>query len=120
MSIDSFMESHTPVWGSVIEIERRNRIRLAVAAYAYEFCGDSIMSDGDFDKLALKINPSLPTVENYMWDKVQVARYKRLDEFFRNEFSPDTGQWIHKHPELAKVAEYYFKIFKKEVNNGTY
>ena len=34
--------------------EIRNRIRLSVAAYAYEYKDDPIMSDDDFDKLAKK------------------------------------------------------------------
>ena len=41
--------------------EIRNRIILSVAAYAYEFKGDSIMSDHEFDELSLKINPKEKT-----------------------------------------------------------
>lgn len=102
-----------PKWGNPVEVERRKRIRLAVAAYAYEFESDSIMSDGDFDKLCLEINPSMPTIENHH-DEKTVKRYKKLDNFWSAEFQPDTGQWIHKHPERELVKWAYLKHYKKK------
>lgn len=87
-------------WGNPVEIERRNRIRLSLAAYAYEFHSDSIMSDGDFDKLALTIDKSVSTDNATM------------DAFFKKEFEPDTGQWIHKHPDLVGIERIYNKIKK--------
>lgn len=75
----------------MIEIERRNRIRIAVAAWAYENSSDVIMTDAQFDELAKKIDLSVNTGN------------KMLDNFFRNEFKPHTGQWVHKHPEQAKL-----------------
>jgi len=51
-------------WGSEIEIERHKRIKLSVAAYAYEVHNNSIMSDADFDKLALEINLNTFTENN--------------------------------------------------------
>lgn len=54
-----------------IEIERRNRIRLSVAAYAYEYKNESIMSDAEFDALALQIDPSVSTGN------------RKLDTFFK-------------------------------------
>lgn len=96
-------ESIVPgLWGTDKEIERRDRIKLSMAAYVYEFHAQSIMSDGDFDSLALKIRPELSTIEEYHTDE-QVKRYSRLDTFFREEFSPYTGQWIHKHPEIDRL-----------------
>jgi len=71
--------------------EIRNRIRICVAAYAYEIDSDPILSDAEFDSLCLKINPDLPT-----GDKV-------LDKFFKEEFDPNTGSWIHKHPNLDGI-----------------
>ena len=88
-------------WGLPIEVETRNRIRLAVAAYAYEFCGESIMTDHDFDLLSRTIDPFMETGR------------PELDEFFRTKFHADTGQWIHDHPELDKVALTYERWFKK-------
>lgn len=82
-------------WGITPEVERRNRIRLSVAAFAYECMGDSIMSDVEYDRLAYSIRPQLMT-----------GRFN-LDAFFLSRFSPDTGMWIHDHPELAKVRDTY-------------
>ena len=78
------------------EVERRNRIRLSIFAYAYEFESDSLISDGDYDRLSYKI------------DKNRSTGNEKLDKFFREEFEPDTGQWIHKHPELDKLRALYF------------
>ena len=52
----------------MINQEIRNRIKLSVAAYAYEFVGDSIMSDHEYDELSRKINPNEET-GNDMMDK---------------------------------------------------
>ena len=82
--------------------EIRNRIRLSVAAYAYEYKDDPIMSDDDFDKLAKKINPEEKTGN------------RKLDNFFKKEFSADTGMWIHKHPEKNKLEQIYLNYFKKK------
>lgn len=82
-------------WGTTPEVERRNRIRLSVAAFAYEVVGESIMSDAEFDRLARSIRPSVLT-----------GKFN-LDAFFLSRFSPDTGMWIHQHPELDKVRALY-------------
>lgn len=88
------------MWGSEVEVERRNRIRLSVAAYAYEIENISIMSDAEFDLLAQTINRSIDTGHTV------------LDTFFRTEYSAMTGMWIHQHPELNKVKLTYQRIFK--------
>ena len=62
-----------------INPEIRNRIRLSIAAYAYEFKDDQIMSDAEFDELALKIKPEEKTGN------------LKLDNFFKKHFQPDTG-----------------------------
>ena len=85
---------------TTVSEERRNRIKLSVAAYAYEMDSNSIMSDGDFDSLCLKINVDIDTGNTL------------LDTFFRDEFNPSTGQWIHKHPELAGIRNIYEKYYK--------
>ena len=82
--------------------EIHNRIRLSVAAYAYEFKDDPIMSDEDFDKLAKQINPEEKTGN------------RKLDNFFKKEFATDTGMWIHKHPERDKLEQIYLNFFKKK------
>ncbi len=84
-----------------INQEIRNRIILAVAAYAYEYMDDPIMSDTEFDQLALKINPNEKTGN------------RKLDNFFKKHFMPDTGMWIHKHPEKEKLKFIYKEYYKK-------
>lgn len=91
-----------PAWGTPVEVERRNRIKLSVAAYAYEFLSTSIMSDDQFDKLAKQIDVSVDTGN------------AKLDKYFQKYFNPDTGQWIHKHPELDKIAQCYKKAVAKK------
>ena len=82
-------------WGSPVERERRNRILLAVYAYAYEVRAHSIVSDAEYDALARTINPNIRT------------GHDSLDKFFATRYSADTGMWIHHHPEFHKVADLY-------------
>lgn len=84
----------------MINQEIRNRIKLSVAAYAYEFKGDSIMSDHEYDELSRKINPNEKTGNDMM------------DEFFKTQFQPDTGMWIRWHPEIKKLDYLYNKYYK--------
>lgn len=88
-------------WGTAQEVERRNRIRLSVAAFAYEVMDTSIMSDAAYDKLARSIRPAMPTGNNV------------LDVFFRFVFTPDSGMWIHHHPELPKLAKLYERHYAR-------
>ena len=81
--------------------EIRNRIRLSVAAYAYEVLASSVISDSDFDSLCLKIKPKVSTGN------------EKLDKFFREEFDPSTGVWIWKHPELHLIHNLYEKVYKR-------
>ena len=84
----------------MINQEIRNRIKLSVAAYAYEFEGDSIMTDHEYDELSLKINPNEKTGNDMM------------DKFFKTQFQPDTGMWIRSHPEIKKLEYLYKKYYK--------
>lgn len=80
--------------------ETRRRIRIAVAAYAYEVLQDPIMSDGEYDSLAAEIDPYEDTGNAV------------LDLFFLTDFSRETGSWVHKHPDipgLARIYEGYYK-----------
>lgn len=79
-------------WGSPLEVERKRRINVAVWAYAYEVLSDPIVDDARFDDECRRVDLSVDT-EN-----------PRLDRWFKAHFSPDTGQWIHLHPDLPKVA----------------
>ena len=84
----------------MINQEIRNRIKLSVAAYAYEFKGDSIMTDHEYDELSRKINPSEETGNDMM------------DKFFKTQFQPDTGMWVRCHPEVKKLDYLYKKYYK--------
>ena len=78
-----------------VEKQRRLRILLSLYAYAYEFKARSIVSDAEYDRLAFLIDTSIST-DN-----------KKLDNFFKKEYNPYTGQWIHKHPEKNKLEALY-------------
>lgn len=93
------MSATYPYKSTKMETERRNRILLSVYAYAYEFENTSLVSDTQFDELSKKINI------------FQETDNKKLDDFFFNKFSPDTGMWIRNHPELAKIKYIYEKHF---------
>lgn len=85
-------------WGSPVEVERRNRIRLSVWAYAYEVLDDPLVSDELFDTVAAQIDPTMPTGS------------KTLDAFFKAEFSPSTGMWVRKHPDQRGLHRVYLRI----------
>lgn len=76
-----------------IETERRKRIKLTVWAYAYEIANNPIATDEEFDRLAESIDTTINT--------------GRLDDWWRQNFQPHTGMWIHKHPELNLVRRIY-------------
>lgn len=85
-----------------VELERWRRIRLSLAAYAYEFENDTIMSDHDFDEMSKLIDVSVKTGNS------------RLDSFFKREFNPCTGMWIRSHPELHKLRHIYHRYIRKD------
>lgn len=91
---------------TAVEVETNRRIKLAVWAYAYEFADDSIVPDEVFDHecrmVDLTINTGRPD----------------LDAWFRKEFNPSTGVWIHKHPELNRVKDLYFKYYRNVTRAG--
>lgn len=97
MNLDDFLEDDQ----ELISKQIRLRIRLSVFAYAYEFDNESLISDGEFDALCLQVDPSIETGN------------VKMDKFFKTEFNPSTGQWIHKHPELQRIIELYKKYYKK-------
>lgn len=82
-------------WGSDVEREIHVRIKVSIYAYAYEFDNTSLVPDAHFDALAGCVRPQLATGD------------AQLDEFFRSEFSPSTGMWIHQHPQLEKIKHLY-------------
>ena len=75
--------------------ETRNRIRLTLAAWAYEVHAASLMDDEEFDRLALSIDVRKSTAR------------PDLDEWFRKNFSPHTGMWVLNHPECDRIEALY-------------
>ena len=65
--------------------ETRRRIRVAVAAWAYEVHADPLMSDAEFDALAREIDVDRSTANSEM------------DRWFLENFNPDTGIWVNQH-----------------------
>jgi hypothetical protein len=78
--------------------ERRRRIIVSVAAWAYENNMKPIMSDGEYDALASSVNPNIATGNH------------RLDAFFKRHFDPSTGMWVHKHPNMEELAGIYYRV----------
>jgi hypothetical protein len=99
-----FQEEDKPKWGSPVEKQTHLRIKLCIAAYAYEIENSEIMSDAEFDKKCLEVDTSIDTGNEVM------------DRFFREQFDSSTGQWIHRHPELNKVEQTYNKYYKLKRN----
>lgn len=87
-------------WGTPEEVERRRRILLTIWAYAYEFENVSLVPDHVFDEEARKVDLS------------QSTGSRKLDNFFKREFAPDTGMWIAKHPDLHRVRKAYLRHHK--------
>jgi hypothetical protein len=85
--------------------ETRARVRVALWAYAYEVKQDPLVDDATFDAVAATI------------DVTTATKRPDLDEFFRKEFSPDTGQWVWKHPEIDKLEAMYRMQRKPEGAN---
>jgi len=83
-------------WGTRVERERRIRVRLCVATYAYEIADAPILSDAAYDNLARQSDPAVCT--------------GHLDDWWRAMFSPHTGLWIHAHPDLAGVERSWRRL----------
>jgi len=86
-----------------VERQRRIRIRLALAAYAYEYDNDSIISDAEFDWLSGQVVPSIATGR------------EKMDKFFKEKFTPDTGMWVRSHPEFRRLERLYKSLRKRGV-----
>ena len=76
------------------------RIRLSIAAFAYEFDNVSIISDAEFDRLCLDVDVSIKTSR------------PDLDEWFSKSFVRSTGMWIGMHPEIEKIKSLYKMYWK--------
>lgn len=83
-----------------VNMERKRRIRVALAAYMYEIKDDPIMTDAEYDSLSYSINPEEETGNPL------------LDKFFREEFQPCTGQWIYNHPDISGIMTIEARYFR--------
>jgi len=103
MSLDAFFEESVDISGysDSIDLETRKRIRVALAAYAYEVMQQPFMSDHDYDTLAMSIDLNINT------------RRPDLDKWFRQHFKPYTGSWIHAHPERHKLKNILLTVFER-------
>jgi hypothetical protein len=79
----------------IVSKEIAKRIKLAVAAYAYEYGDNPVMSDGEFDKLAMEVDLSIKTGNNIM------------DDFFKTNFDAFTGAWVRSHPDIVGLKRIY-------------
>lgn len=68
-----------------------SRIQISVLCCAYEIFHTSLIPDTEYDQLALKLDHTSST------DRPD------LDQFFATEYTPHTGLWIYKHPELDRL-----------------
>lgn len=59
----------------------------------------TIMTDNEWDNLALQIDPSVETGN------------KKMDRFFKEHFKPYTAMWIHYHPDPAGLARIYHSVW---------
>ena len=84
----------------MVNQEIRNRIKISIAAYAYEYLDVPIMCDSDFDALSQQINTKKKTGN------------ETLDNFFEEHFVADSGMWVHKHPEKEKLKYIYERFYK--------
>lgn len=102
---DGERQNQTPRTGDMtVHEETRRRIRVAVAAWAYEVHNDPIMSDAEFDELARQIDLDQSTARG------------DLDEWFANHFHPDTGIWVHDHPEKDGLERVYQMLRRSKVD----
>jgi hypothetical protein len=79
----------------------RLRIKLSVAAYAYEYRNNSIMSDAEFDEMSYLVDTGIATGN------------RKLDNFFKKHFEPATGMWVRKHPDKKGLVNIYERYYNK-------
>jgi hypothetical protein len=58
------------------------------------------VSDEQFDLECKKIDVTITTGNDIM------------DKWFKQEFDPCTGQWIHKHPQLKRLDALYQQYYR--------
>lgn len=79
--------------------QRWLRLKVLAAAYAYEIMNESYMSDAEFDATCKLIDLTV-NVDSF-------------DHWWRNNFNPSTGSWIHKHPDKLGLRRLVQSVFGK-------
>lgn len=97
----------TRQWGTgpagLTELVRHSRIKVAVAAWAYENNHRPIMSDAAYDELSLLVDA----------ERNIATGNHRLDRFFQRHFDKDTGLWIHAHPNIPGLENIYARYYQQ-------
>jgi len=87
------------------QYQKKIRIQLSVWAYAYEVMHDPLVSDNRFDSLAKEVDLSIPT-DN-----------PEMDSWFKDNFAPFTGGWVHIHPHYNRLATIYHSCIRYRDNH---
>lgn len=82
-----------------MRFQKAVRAFIALAAYQYEIYGKSIFTDQEYDEIARLVDVKIDT------DRPE------LDEFFRRNYTPISGMWVHNHPELEKLKRITLRQF---------
>lgn len=90
-------------WGNLSELVRRDRIKIAVAAWAYEHNRPPTMSDKEYDSLAALVQAEI---------NIATGDH-RMDRWFQRNFQADTGLWIHTHPNQRALENIYALYYQK-------
>jgi hypothetical protein len=69
-----------------MEFKDQKTIRMHVALWVYSY-----VDDLEYDRISKLVDVNIGT------DRPD------LDQFFKECFHCETGQWIHKHPELSRL-----------------
>lgn len=79
--------------------QRRLRLKVLAAAYAYEIMHESYMTDAEFDATCQRIDVSVD-VDSH-------------DQWWRDNFDPSTGIWVHRHPDQDGLRRLVQSVFNK-------
>ena len=103
--LDQFFDDAASTSPSSVSLEIRRRIALSVAAYAYEFSDNPIISDDEYDELSKLINPNMITCYGERDNSV-------IDAYFSSHFTEYSGQWIRRHPDLDGIKHIYERHYE--------
>lgn len=88
-------------WGLLSELVKRDRIKVSIAAWAYEFNHRLIMTDAAYDSLSQQVQTQI---------NIATGNH-RMDRFFQRHFTAHSGLWIHEHPNIPGLANIYARYY---------